>query len=390
MRWAARHQTRLHGALGLAAICLLSGPVMADSFPAPLVPTSFDALDGWASDDHAAALAAFTRTCERARVHPPRTRPSGVDGEALRSVCAQLLDNPDQEARTFFEQHFTPYTVNAPGLLTGYFEPQLRASFERTETFQHPLYARPADLVELPGSPDSLGIDDDVTWGRATSDGYEAFPDRAAIMAGALDGQGLELVYLEDPVDAFFIHIQGSARLAMTDGSVQRINFAGKSGHAYTPIGRTLVERGDMALEDVTMDSLRAWLAAASPADRDVVLATNRSFIFFAMAEDFDPEAGPVAAAGVPLTPGRSLAVDRHLHTFGTPVFVRSDEPLPGGDDPLSRLMIAQDTGSAIVGPARGDIFIGSGDEAGRIAGAVNQPVTFTLLMPNPVDEDPS
>jgi hypothetical protein len=125
MRWAARHQTRLHGALGLAAICLLSGPVMADSFPAPLVPTSFDALDGWASDDHAAALAAFTRTCERARVHAPRTRPSGVDGEALRSVCAQLLDNPDQEARTFFEQHFTPYTVNAPGLLTGYFEPQL-------------------------------------------------------------------------------------------------------------------------------------------------------------------------------------------------------------------------------------------------------------------------
>jgi membrane-bound lytic murein transglycosylase A len=136
-----------------------------------------------------------------------------------------------------------------------------------------------------------------VTWGRATSDGYEAFPDRAAIMAGALHGQGLELVYLEDPVDAFFIHIQGSARLAMTDGSVQRINFAGKSGHAYTPIGRTLVERGDMALEDVTMDSLRAWLAAASPADRDVVLATNRSYIFFAMAEDFDPEAGPVAAA---------------------------------------------------------------------------------------------
>lgn len=363
---------------------------LADGFPAPLVPIRYDALDGWASDDHAAALAAFARTCERARHHPPRTRPSGVDGLALQAVCALLLDDPDQDARTFFEQNFTPYSVKASGLLTGYFEPQLRASFERTDSFQHPLYARPADLVELPATADRLGIEEDVTWGRATSDGYEAFPDRSAIMSGALDGQGLELVYLEDPVDAFFIHIQGSARLAMTDGSVQRINFAGKSGHAYTPIGRTLVERGDMALDDVTMDSLRAWLAAASPEERDTVLATNRSFIFFAMAEDFDPKAGPVAAAAVPLTPERSLAVDRHLHTFGTPVFVQSVEPLPGDDAALSRLMIAQDTGSAIIGPARGDIFVGSGDEAGQVAGTVNQPVTFTLLMPNPIDEDRS
>ncbi|MBO6675737.1 MAG: MltA domain-containing protein [Rhizobiales bacterium] len=363
---------------------------MADSFPAPLVSTSYDALDGWASDDHAAALAAFARTCERTRDHPPRTRPSGVDGEALQAVCALLRDDPDQDARAFFEQNFTPHTVKASGLLTGYYEPQLRASFERTGTFQYPLYARPADLVELPATAESLGIDQNVTWGRATAEGFQAFPDRAAIMAGALQGQGLELVYLEDPVDAFFIHIQGSARLAMTDGSVQRVNFAGKSGHAYTPIGRTLVERGDMALEDVTMDSLRAWLADATPEDRDIVLATNRSFIFFAMAEDFDPTAGPVAAAGVPLTPGRSLAVDRHLHTFGTPVFVQSGEPLPGEDHLLRRLMVAQDTGSAIVGPARGDIFIGSGSEAGQVAGAVNQPVTFTLLMPNPIDKDPS
>ncbi len=390
MRWAAWHPHWLHGALGLVAFCLMSGPIMADSFPASLAPTSFEALDGWPADDHAAALSAFARTCERAVHHAPRTRPSGVEGAALQAVCALLQDSPDQDARAFFEEHFTPYRVTASGLLTGYFEPQLRASFERTGRYQHPLYARPDDLIELPGSPESLAIEDDVTWGRRTSDGFEAFPDRAAIMAGALEGQGLELVYLEDPVDAFFIHIQGSARLAMSDGSVQRINFAGKSGHVYTPIGRTLVERGDMVLEDVTMDSLRAWFADASPEDRDVVLATNRSFIFFAMAEDFDPNAGPVAAAGVPLTPGRSLAVDRHLHTFGTPIFVQSDEPLPGDDDTLSRLMIAQDTGSAIVGPARGDIFIGSGNEAGQIAGAVNQPVTFTLLIPKSVDEDPS
>lgn len=376
-------------ALGLALVlanALITAPAMADSFPAHLTPLAFDYLEGWAQDDHAAALTAFRRTCDRVAERTPRTRSSGVDGAALAAVCVSLPDNAANEARAFFEANFTPHHVEARGLLTGYFEPQVRASFERTEVFQYPLYARPADLMELGSSAESLGIDDDVTWGRSTDTGFEAFPDRAAIMNGALDGQNLELVYLQDPVDAFFIHIQGSARLAMTDGSFQRINFAGKSGHHYTPIGRTLVERGELALEDVTMDSLRTWLAAANPGDRDAVLATNRSFIFFAMAEDFDPSAGPVAAAGVPLTPRRSLAVDRHLHTFGTPVFVQSHNPLPDAEEPLSRLMIAQDTGSAIVGPARGDIFIGSGDEAGRIAGAVNQPVRFTILIPNGAD----
>ena len=201
-------------------------------------------------------------------------------------------------------------------------------------------------------------------------------------MAGALDGLGLELVYLDNPIDAFFVHIQGSARLAMTDGSTQRVNFAGKSGHRYTPIGRTLVDQGELALEDVTMTSLRAWLEAATPEARDLVLATNRSFIFFVLAEDTDPSAGPIAAASVPLTPGRSLAVDRHLHTFGTPIFITSPDPLPGDRTALSRLMIAQDTGSAIVGPARGDIFIGSGETAGDLAGRVNQSVRYTVLMP--------
>jgi membrane-bound lytic murein transglycosylase A len=244
--------------------------------------------------------------------------------------------------------------------------------------------------VELDAPAADHGIADDVTWGRRTEDGFEAFPDRAEIMAGALHGQDLELVYLEDPVDVFFIHIQGSARLSMTDGSVQRVNFAGKSGHAYTPIGRTLVERGEMVLEDVTMDSLRGWLAAASPRDRDAVLATNRSYIFFAMTEDSHPDAGPVAAAGIPLTPGRSLAVDRHLHTFGTPILVQSPEPLPGESEALSRLTIAQDTGSAILGPARGDLFIGSGAQAGRIAGSVNQPARFTVLLPVAPGDDPS
>ncbi len=378
------------GSLPLSVSCvlvlsLLAAPhAMAESFPTALVPIDFTDMSGWQQDDHAAALTAFVVGCSRPK--PASTKPSGVSGERLAELCAVAADVVPSEARAFFEQNFRPHQIDGAGLLTGYFEPQVLASFERTEEYRYPLYARPADLVELVGPAQHHGINDDVTWGRSTDTGFEAFPDREAIMGGALDGQGLELVYLKSSIDVFFIHIQGSARLAMTDGSVQRVNFAGKSGHAYTPIGRTLIERGDMALEDITMDRLRAWLASASPQDRDAVLATNRSYIFFAMQSDFDPTVGPVAAAGVPLTPGRSLAIDRHLHTFGTPIFVESGVPLPGDDTPLNRLMIAQDTGSAIVGPARGDIFIGSGDEAGSVAGAVNQAVSFVLLMPTPAE----
>lgn len=366
-----------------ATLIVLSASAMANTdFPASSTPTNFDGLPGWANDDHEAALTAFRRTCVAATARAPRSRASGVDGATLAQICEELALNPPVSARTFFEAYFTPHRIEAAGLLTGYFEPQVAASFTRTEQYQHPIYARPADLVELPGPANRYGIGEDVTWGRQVASGYQAFPDRQSIMTGALEGQGLELAYLADPVDVFFIHIQGSARLAMTDGSVQRINFAGKSGHAYTPIGRTLVQQGAMELEDVTMDSLRGWLQAAQPEERQSVLATNRSYIFFTLNEDDAPDTGPTAAAGVPLTPGRSLAVDRHLHTFGTPVFVTSDDALPGDSEPLNRLMIAQDTGSAIVGPARGDIFVGSGDEAGRIAGQVNQPVSFTILVP--------
>lgn len=374
MRWLAA---------SCATLIVLSASAMANTdFSSPLTPIDFAELTGWADDDHDAALVAFRRTCETATQRAPRSRSSGVDGQALAAICEDLAQNPPSSARGFFEAHFTPLRVEADGLLTGYFEPQLTASFTRTEQYNYPIYARPADLVELPGPASQYGIAEDVTWGRQVASGYQAFPDRQAIMNGALEGQGLELVYLADAVDLFFIHIQGSARLAMTDGSAQRINFAGKSGHAYTPIGRTLVQQGLMQLEDVTMDSLRTWLQAASPEDRQSVLATNRSYIFFSLQQDDAPDAGPTAAAGVPLTAGRSLAVDRHLHTFGTPIFVTSDVALPGEDHVFNRLMIAQDTGSAIVGPARGDIFIGSGQEAGRSAGQVNQPVSFTILMP--------
>lgn len=259
-----------------AALLMNSASAMANTdFPAPLQPVDFDDVPGWVEDDHGAALIAFRRTCPTAVSTPPRGRLSGVDGTALAHICTQLTDDQIVSARAFFETHFEPYRIETTGLLTGYFEPQVTASFTRTGPYQHPIYARPDDLVELPQPADQLGLAEDVTWARQVEEGYQAFPDRQAIMNGALDGLGLELAYLADPLDAFFIHIQGSARLAMTDGTVQRINFAGKSGHDYTAIGRTLVQRGLMALEDVTMDSLRGWLEAASPEDQRSVLVTN-------------------------------------------------------------------------------------------------------------------
>lgn len=379
----------------MRALCLFTLPLLAmtalshsanseplETFPADMSAVEFSELSGWESDDHAAAFDAFLRTCTRTVQFPPKSRPNGVVGSDLVQVCETALALGELSPRQFFERYFQPWRVSGEGRLTGYFEPEVEASSVRTDRFQYPIYRRPAFLEELPESAAALGIDDDVTWGQRTGDGFVAFPERAEIMAGALEGRGLELAWLEDPVDVFFIHIQGSARLAMTDGSFRRINFTGKSGHPYTPIGRTLVESGELALEDVTMDSIRDWLAAASPAARDAVLATNRSYIFFKIREEEAPELGPIAAAGVSLTAGRSLAVDRFLHTFGTPIFVQSEETLPSGEQRLQRLMIAQDTGSAILGPSRGDIFIGSGDAAGHIAGRVNMPVQFTVLVP--------
>jgi membrane-bound lytic murein transglycosylase A len=185
-------------------------------------------------------------------------------------------------------------------------------------------------------------------------------------------------VWLRDPIDAFFIHIQGAARIALPDGRLMRVTYAAKSGHPYTPVGRVLLEMGALTRENADMDGIRAWLSA-HPAEAPAVMAKNRSYIYFREAPVSDPALGPIAAAKVPLAAGRSLAVDRLLHTFHAPVWIETT--LPTGAS-FHRLMVAQDTGSAIVGPARGDIFFGSGDAAGALAGAMRATGRFVLLMP--------
>lgn len=348
----------------------------------------FDALPDWADDAHEEAFAAFRRCAVRAAEKPYRSGSLGIRAEAFLSAyeearAAGVLGR--QEARKFFERHFIPMAVTPDsgdaGFVTGFYEPIVRASAERTENFPFPLLARPADLVDIDDTNRPAGFDPYLAFGRTTAEGVAEYYDRRAIELGALDGQGLEIAWLEDKVDAYFIHVQGAARLEMTDGMVRRVTYAAKSGHRFTGAGRVLVDLGEIPLADVTMQSIRRWLAAR-PERVDEILWQNRSYIFFREAEVEDPNLGPIAAAKVPLAAGRSVAVDRLLHTFGTPFFISAPDLTAFGGAGFRRLMIAQDTGSAITGSARGDLFTGSGEAAGEIAGVIRAPADFFALVP--------
>jgi membrane-bound lytic murein transglycosylase A len=205
------------------------------------------------------------------------------------------------------------------------------------------------------------------------------FPDRAAITGGALRGQGLELAWVDDPADAFFLHIQGSGRVRLDDGAVLRLGYAGWNGHPYFAIGRTLVEQGVLTREAVSMQAIRAWMTQAGPAEAAALMARNPSYIFFRRL-DLPPEAGPIGTLGAPLTPMRSIAVDRTQVPLGLPVWVAGTDPLTGA--PLRRLTVAQDTGGAIRGPARADLFTGWGTEAAERAGRMRDPAALFLLVP--------
>jgi len=359
---------------------------MADG---PRIPDHLEAiayadLAGWATDDHQAALHSFVRFCKRDSLGAAAAFYE-VPVQDLVGLCqsAELSGaGSEVKARGFFETHFTPHRIAAPGFVTGYFEPELAASRERTAEYATPLLKKPAGLE--PVSEDNRPEDwpDHLSHGRRMNGKLTEMPDRGAIMGGALATENLELVWLADPVDAFYIHVQGSARLRLTDGTVMRVGYAGKTGHPYTGIARLLVKRGEGTPEEFTMAGTRAWLEN-HPEERDALFKQNRSYIFFREVTEVGNDEGPVGAAGLALTAGRSLAVDPDHIPYGALVFVGSefDDPAAGGK--LRRLMVADDTGSAIKGPARADIFVGSGEAAGVIAGEIRHPATLTLLVPN-------
>ncbi len=346
-----------------------------------LEPLDFAAIVDWATDDHGAALAAFAR---HASDLPPgetyRRGSLGLDPAKLLALSGQArthtaADDPKQ----FFEDHFVPCRVTVPGKVTAFYEPEIAASRQATEKFRTPFLRRPADLVAIGETNAPPGWDASIRFARLETDGsLVPYHDRAAIESGALAGQDLEIAFVEDPVDAFFAHIQGATRLRFADGTMTRITYDGKSGHPFTGIGSVLIAAGALTLAEASMQAIRTWLAA-NPGDAMAMMQRNRSYIFFRETDAGDPADGPVAAAKIPLTAGRSLAVDRLIHTFATPVFVEAQNV---NGMPFRRLMIAQETGTAIVGPARGDLFMGSGGAAGDLAGYVNSPCTFVVLVP--------
>ena len=312
--------------------------------PAPAQMIEFYALDGWAEDDHRAALTTFRETCDLLK---------DADWVPLCRLAADAGAS-DASARNFFELFFKPVLIGTPpALFTGYYEPELLGSPVRTPRFTAAIYRRPPEL----------------------RDGT-VYYDRAAIESGALRGRGLEIAWLDDPVEAFFLQIQGSGRIKMPDGSVIRVGYGGRNGHAYRSVGQEMIRRGTHTLDQVSAQEIRAYVSR-NPQAGMALLNVNPSYVFFRTLPDLPAEKGPIGAMGRSITTMRSIAVDPDYTKLGAPVWVEKD-----GAGAFRRLMVAQDTGGAIKGAQRADIFFGTGDAAGDAAGTVKDGGRMLVLLP--------
>lgn len=348
-------------------------------------------------------MTALQRSCQRFAplADTVEIKPADVGGTVRdwREPCAAAATVPagdNAAARLFFERWFVPFLAGnngqSEGLFTGYYEPELRGSRTRGGRYVVPLYGRPADLVTV-----DLGLFRE-DWrgtniaGRVRDGSLRPYPTRAEIEAGALksvkrnDGAPLELVWVDDSIDAFFLQIQGSGRIVLDDGSLMRVGYAAANGRPYVAIGRELIRDGALTRDNVSMPAIRAWLAA-HPADAAKVMDKDPSFVFFRpLPPPASPDDGPPGAQGVALTPGRSLAVDRRFLPLGVPVWLDAEDPRSAGAR-VERLMIAQDTGGAIRGPVRGDVFWGHGADAALEAGRMRSSGRYWILLPRTVAE---
>lgn len=344
-----------------------------------LTPASFGDLPNWANDDHRAALAAFRVGCP------------ALKAEQWRSACAraQLLNDKTTSpsaARAFFEAEFVPNAVSNDdgsntGLVTGYYEPVVRGSRLRRAPFVHPLYGQPDDLVVVDLTAVSPELRNLRLRGRL--DGRKVVPyyNRAEIESGRAPVAGKELLYLDDPIEAFFLQIQGSGRVRLPDGTQVRIGYAEHNGHPYRSIGRWLIDQGEMKLEQASMQGIQAW-ARANPTRLAELLNQNPSYVFFreVPADDVPAALGARGALGVPLSPERSIAVDQRFIPLGAPVYLATTRP--NTTLPLERLMTAQDIGGAIRGAVRADFYWGVGQTAGEEAGRMRQTGRMWVLLP--------
>jgi membrane-bound lytic murein transglycosylase A len=365
------------------ALCLMTtgAPAAAPEIKfhhARVEPLSFAKLDGWKNDDHAAAYDAFLKSCSaisqgsRAR-RAARPMYGGLFKACARANTAGRLDR--NQARAFFETNFKPvrilpelhtygYYTGADGFYTGYYETEVAGSRVKTAEYSIPLYKVP------PG----------VSGKKSTV--FAQF-DRKEIESGVLAGKGLEICWVKNPVDVFFAQIQGSTRVKLADGELLRLNYIASNGKPYTPVGRIMIDQGLCAPEDMSLDAIRDYMEA-NPKEGAELRLKNRSYVFF-NETPLKPNEEPLGAQGIPLTPGRSLAVDPKMHVYGTPIWIDARFPITSDvpQDKFQHLMFAQDTGSAIRGAARADIYFGHGEDTPHIAGRIKQFGKFIMLVPH-------
>ncbi|MGJ4969195.1 MULTISPECIES: murein transglycosylase A [unclassified Bradyrhizobium] len=362
------------------------------------LPLAWNDVPGWNDDDQLAAYRTFRASCKPIAAKTDAAPDAKADGkplgDSLRDPCrdARATDLADNAAaRAFFERHFEPLKISklgdADGFVTGYYEPVIEGSRTQNEVYNVPVYRRPSNLFVRGFKQDATSLPNKgPVYRKIGRRKLVPYYDRAEIEDGAIEGRGLEIAWLRNQTDLLFAQIQGSARISLDDGSTIRINYDAYNGLPYTPVGRILIERGIIPREQMSMQRIRDWMEQ-NPEGANDLRRMNRSYIFFREVQLSEKDEA-VGAQGIPLTPGRSIAVDKSLHVYGTPFFITGELPIESEKSKTAfhRLMIAQDTGSAIVGPARADLYFGAGQDAGKVSGRLKHSIQFVMLVPKSLD----
>ena len=367
---------------------------------AQYLPLAWADVKGWSDDDHLAAYKTFRASCRSINAQTVAPEPKSeykALGASLSEPCraAKSLElSDDAKAKTFFEENFAPLRISRlgepDGFVTGYYEPVLEGSRTQTEIYNVPVYRRPSNLFVRGYKQDSVSLPNKgPVYRKIGRRKLVPYYDRGEIEDGKIAGRGLEIAWLKDPTDLLFAQIQGSARIKFDDGTTLRLNYDAYNGYPYTAVGRILIERGIIPKEEMSMQKIREWMAQ-NPDGAKELRRQNRAYIFFREVNLSDKDEA-VGAQGIPLTAGRSIAVDKSLHVYGTPFFIEGELPIDSerSKTPFHRLMIAQDTGSAIIGPARADLYFGAGADAGRVSGRLRHPMHFVMLVPKSLDPTP-
>ncbi len=393
MRFAGWKLAIVSFAAGLVVFFAMVYVIMEQAVPI-LTETEFSKMESWSGSDKTGSLKAFRRSCgrmkqdDRAFSKKPAFGGRFKDWQAVCAISEKLGQKPTaDEINSFFENHFTPIIVNDPvleqGLFTGYFEPVVEGSLSPTDYYNIPVFKRPDDLVTFTQDQEKQT---GLRYGRLVNGKPAPYYTRQEIEQGHLNGKGLELVWLKNRADAFFMQVQGSGRVNLPNGDVMRLAYAGKTGLPYTAIGGVLIADGELEKSTLSMQTIRQWMDE-NPQKSQSLMWKNKSFVFFRQLPEIDPGLGPVGAQHVNLTPHVSLAIDRRYWAFGTPIWLDTKIEMSQSESPKQwrSLLVAQDTGSAIRGYARGDVFWGSGDQAALIAGQMKAAGKMTVLLPKPL-----